>query len=205
MERRRSTREFRLEAVRLIKECGVSYAQAAEDLGVHPTQLRNWVKKLADDPEHAFPGQGQMKPEQLEVAQLKREVAKLKAKRDILKNRPGLLRACAGRNSLVPSSAVGVAQTLLLIIRMEDFAMPTKRIGDHPELKPVNVGVVAIDIGSKMNMAAVNPACTDMPVRAFGTFTQDLHDLADWFKACGGVASVAMECRDCNPSRLSTC
>ena len=37
-----------------------------------------------------------------------------------------------------------------------------------------------------------NPACTDTPVRAFGTFTQDLHDLADWFKACG-VTSVAME------------
>ena len=30
-------------------------------------------------------GHGQMKPEQLEIAQLKREVAKLKAERDILK------------------------------------------------------------------------------------------------------------------------
>src|SRR6195952_5352536 len=85
MERRQFTREFKLEAVRLIKQRGVSYAQASEDLGVHPTQLRNWVKQLADDPQHAFPGQGQMKPEQLEIAQLKREVAKLKAERDILK------------------------------------------------------------------------------------------------------------------------
>ena len=85
MERRRFTREFKLEAVRLIKERGVSYAQAAEDLGVHPTQLRDWVKKLADDPAHAFPGHGQMKPEQQEIARLKREVAKLKAERDILK------------------------------------------------------------------------------------------------------------------------
>jgi transposase len=85
MERRRFTREFKLEAVRLIKERGVSYAQAAEDLGVHPTQLRDWVKKLADDPQHAFPGQGQMKPENQEIARLKREVAKLKAERDILK------------------------------------------------------------------------------------------------------------------------
>jgi transposase len=31
-----------------------------------------------------------------------------------------------------------------------------------------------------------------VPVRSFGTFTQDLHDLADWFTACG-VTSVAME------------
>jgi len=38
----------------------------------------------------------------------------------------------------------------------------------------------------------VNPDATDMPVRAFGTFTHDLHDLADWFKS-HGVTSIAME------------
>ena len=40
MERRRFTREFKLEAVRLIKDRGVSYVQASQDLKVHPTQLR---------------------------------------------------------------------------------------------------------------------------------------------------------------------
>ncbi|MGY4509005.1 hypothetical protein ACVIN2_002459 [Bradyrhizobium sp. USDA 3650] len=70
--------------------------------------------------------------------------------------------------------------------------MPQRTTGDRPELKPINVSAAAIDIGSKMHMAAVNPDCTDIPVRAFGTFTQDLHDLADWFSACG-VTSVAME------------
>ena len=88
MERRKFTREFKLEAVRLIKDRGVSYVQASQDLGVHTSQLRDWVKKFADDPQHAFPGQGQMKPEQLEIARLKREVTKLKAERDILKPRP---------------------------------------------------------------------------------------------------------------------
>jgi hypothetical protein len=38
--------EFKLEAVRLIKDRGVSYVQASEDLGVHTSQLRDWVKKL---------------------------------------------------------------------------------------------------------------------------------------------------------------
>ena len=85
MERRKFTREFKLEAVRLIKERGVSYARASQDLSVHQSQLRSWVKASADDPQHAFPGQGQMKPEQLEIAQLKREVIRLKAERDILK------------------------------------------------------------------------------------------------------------------------
>jgi hypothetical protein len=57
--------------------------QASQDLGVHPTQLRSWVKALAADPEQAFPHQGRMNPEQAEIARLKREV--LKAERDILK------------------------------------------------------------------------------------------------------------------------
>jgi transposase len=64
--------------------------------------------------------------------------------------------------------------------------------GGHPDLKMVNPTAAAIDIGSTMHMAAVNPDACDTPVRAFGTFTQDLHDLADWFKSCG-VTSVAME------------
>jgi transposase len=85
MARRKFTREFKLEAVRLIRDRGVSYAQAAQDLGVHQSVLRNWVKAFADDPQHAFPGQGQMKPEQAEIALLRRELTKLKAERDILK------------------------------------------------------------------------------------------------------------------------
>jgi transposase len=92
MERRKYTREFKLEAVRLIKDRGVSYAQASQDLNVHPTQLRNWVNAFADDPQQAFPGQGQVKPEQLEIARLKREVIKLKAERDILKKAAALLQ-----------------------------------------------------------------------------------------------------------------
>ena len=76
MERRKFTREFKLEAVRLIKDRGVSYGQASQDLNVHPSQLRDGVKKFSDDPQHAFPGHGLMKPEQLEIVRLKREVTK---------------------------------------------------------------------------------------------------------------------------------
>jgi transposase-like protein len=41
MERRKFTREFKLEAVRLIRDRGVSYAQAEQDLAVHQSQLRS--------------------------------------------------------------------------------------------------------------------------------------------------------------------
>src|SRR5437764_2255440 len=86
---------------------------------------------------------------------------------------------------------LSITQTLLPT-NGRRITMPDAITGDCPELKPVNIGAAAIDIGSKMHVAAVNPTCTDVPVRAFGTFTQDLHDMADWFKACG-VTSVAME------------
>ena len=56
MERRKFTREFKLEAVKLVTERGVKVAQASQDLGVHPTQLRQWVRDFAADPEQAFPG-----------------------------------------------------------------------------------------------------------------------------------------------------
>ena len=85
MVRRSFSREFKLEAVRLVRERGVSVAQAARDLDLHQNMLRNWVRDFASDPAQAFPGQGQMKPEQAEIERLRREVAKLKAERDILK------------------------------------------------------------------------------------------------------------------------
>lgn len=47
--------------------------------------MRKWVREYGSDPVQAFPGHGQMKPEQLEIERLRREVAKLKAERDILK------------------------------------------------------------------------------------------------------------------------
>lgn len=83
MQRRKFEREFKVEAVRLIKDRGVSVAQAARDLDVHENVLRKWVREFGADPAQAFPGQGQVKPEQLEIDRLRREVTKLKAERDL--------------------------------------------------------------------------------------------------------------------------
>ena len=85
MAKRTFTREFKLEAVRLVKERGVSMAQASRDLDIHTNVLRKWVRDVEADPIQAFPGQGQMKADQAEIAKLKKEVAKLKMERDILK------------------------------------------------------------------------------------------------------------------------
>ena len=84
MVRQKFSREFKLEAVRLVTERGVSVPQACRDLDLVESVLRRWMKELSDAPSSAFPGNGQQRAELAEIAALKKEVAKLKAERDIL-------------------------------------------------------------------------------------------------------------------------
>ena len=83
--RRQFSREFKLEAVKLVLERGVAKSEAARQLGIHLNVLRKWVKDFETDPRQAFPGPGQMKPEQAELERLRRENVRLRAERDILK------------------------------------------------------------------------------------------------------------------------
>ena len=46
MDRRRFTREFKVEAVKLVRERGVAVVRAARDLNVHENVLRKWVKEF---------------------------------------------------------------------------------------------------------------------------------------------------------------
>ena len=98
MRRRKLSREFKVEAVQLVKQRGVSVAQAARDLDVHENVLRKWVKEFGSDRAQAFPAQGQMKPEQQQIERLRREVIKLRAERDISKKGRSLLREGSDMN-----------------------------------------------------------------------------------------------------------
>ena len=99
MERQGFTRKFKLEAAHLIRDRGVTRMRKhRKTWKEHPTQLRNWVRAFADDPQHAFLGPGQMKPEHLEIARFKREVIRLKAERDVLKK--AAVASIGRRNSL---------------------------------------------------------------------------------------------------------
>ena len=48
MQRRKFSREFKLEAVKLVKDRGVAVAQAARDLDIHENVLRKWVRELSE-------------------------------------------------------------------------------------------------------------------------------------------------------------
>jgi len=79
------TREFKLNAIRLTTEGGVTVAQAARDLGLNENTLHSWRKQLSNDPLHAFPGKGHMKPLEEENRQLRRDNQRLQQESTFLK------------------------------------------------------------------------------------------------------------------------
>lgn len=85
MGRRSFTTEFKHESVKLVLERGMTVSQAAKDLGLHENVLRKWVRDAKVNGPTAFPGRGKQRPDDAEVSRLRRELAKTKAERDILK------------------------------------------------------------------------------------------------------------------------
>ncbi len=84
-KRKSYSREFKMEAVRLITHKGYSIAEASRSLGVEYSVLRSWKKQFEQDPEHAFPGKGHLKPPDEEIRRLKGQLNRVTEERDILK------------------------------------------------------------------------------------------------------------------------
>ena len=86
-KRRQFTREFKLEAVRLVVEEKQPVAQVARHLGIRPDMLRAWrlEGRAGLSPEEAFPGHGHAATPDEEVRRLRREVERLRQERDFLK------------------------------------------------------------------------------------------------------------------------
>ena len=78
------TREFKLEAVQLVRTSEKSMSQIARDLGLADSTLHHWCKLLSEQGKQAFPGSGHQTPQEEEIRHLKREVDLLRQERDIL-------------------------------------------------------------------------------------------------------------------------
>jgi transposase len=85
MPRKTYTREFKLQAVRMMTDQGLSVAEVARRLGVTEGCLRAWRTAAEEHGEAAFPGQGNPSPAEDELPRLRAEVARLRAERDLLK------------------------------------------------------------------------------------------------------------------------
>jgi len=84
-KRRRYTREFKLEALRLMQQPGVTATAVAEQLGINPETVYRWKKELQEDPTQSFPGHGNLKARDKEIEELRRENARLTAENTFLK------------------------------------------------------------------------------------------------------------------------
>jgi transposase len=87
--RRKYTDEFKREAVRLETAPGNSIAGIATDLGVDRSVVAAWVKRVEDGRYEGSPGKPLKSDTQAENEQLRRELARVKMERDILKEALG--------------------------------------------------------------------------------------------------------------------
>ena len=84
-QRRSYTREFKIEAVRLVTEKGYSVAEAARSLGIGENLLRSWKAAADKAGDQAFPGHGNLPAIEQELRQLRADNKRLLMERDLLK------------------------------------------------------------------------------------------------------------------------
>jgi transposase-like protein len=84
-EKRRYTREFKVEAVRLYEASEKSMREIEQELGITPYLLSKWVQQFREREAAAFPGKGKLPETEVELQRLRREVEILRQERDILK------------------------------------------------------------------------------------------------------------------------
>ena len=89
-ETRSYDKEFKLNAVKLYLGSGRSYLEISEELGIPKGTVATWVRSHRISGMEAFPGKGNLKASDAEMANLRKELAIVKEERDILKKALGI-------------------------------------------------------------------------------------------------------------------
>ena len=90
-KRRNYPVEFRLESAKLVVDQGYSINDAARTVNVSTSAMDRWVKQLKLERQGQPGSASPMTPEQIEIKQLKKQIAQLKEHNDILKKATALL------------------------------------------------------------------------------------------------------------------
>ena len=84
-ERKSYSKQFKIDAVRLVTDGGYKISEAARNLEIHPNLLGKWKNQFASENNQAFPGKGHMAPEKEELHRLRKENQRLRMEHEILK------------------------------------------------------------------------------------------------------------------------
>ena len=84
-KRKHYSKQFKIDAVKLVTDQGFNVSEAARNLGIHHSSLRHWKRQLESDGNQAFPGKGNLSSDKDELNRLRKENKRLRMERDILK------------------------------------------------------------------------------------------------------------------------
>jgi transposase len=82
-------REFKLNTLKLVESSGKSIQKISDELGISPNTIHNWRKAYREGKYDGPDTSPRFKPEEIEVRQLKKELARVTMERDILKKAIG--------------------------------------------------------------------------------------------------------------------
>ena len=84
-QRKKYTKEFKLDAISLVNDQGYTRIEAARSLGINANMLGRWVKEFDQADGQAFRGNGKLTADQEEIRRLREENKRLKMEKEILK------------------------------------------------------------------------------------------------------------------------
>ena len=83
--KRRYDKEFKVQAIKMVLDGGLSKAEAGRKLGVNQTMIGNWIRAFQAGGQVAFPGRGRLNPLEDELRKLRQEVKELRMETEFLK------------------------------------------------------------------------------------------------------------------------
>lgn len=84
-KRKKFSVEYKMEIIKLVTEQGKKVTHVANDIGLNEATVRRWVKEYTTHGESAFPGKGNLRPEDEDLRKMNKKIADLEEENEILK------------------------------------------------------------------------------------------------------------------------
>lgn len=97
--RRLFSAEFKLESAQLMLDQNYSIVEASQAMNVGKSTMDKWVRQLREERQGKQPKASPISPEQIEIRELKKKLARLQEHNEILKKATALLMSDSLNNS----------------------------------------------------------------------------------------------------------